>query len=57
MNYRKLLNKLIDNGYLEAEEGSKLHRVGLKVAKKRNQQARASNENYTRSAYAEVMWM
>lgn len=39
MNYRKLLSKLIDKGYIEAPEGSKLERVGRKVARARNRQA------------------
>jgi hypothetical protein len=38
MNYRKLANKFIAAGYLEAEEDSKLHRVGRKVMRVRNQQ-------------------
>jgi hypothetical protein len=39
MNYRAIANSLIDQGYLKAKDGSKVHRVGLKVMKRRNMQA------------------
>jgi len=38
MNYKKIANKIIDAGYLDAPTGSKLHRVGLKVMKRKNRQ-------------------
>ena len=39
MNMRKLFLKLVDAGYLESDENSKLYMVGNKVATKRNRQA------------------
>ena len=38
MNYKKLANEIMNAGYLDAPEDSKLHRVGLKVMKRKNKQ-------------------
>ena len=39
MNYFKLFRKLVDVGYLDSEEGSKLQKVGLMVLTKSRRQA------------------
>jgi hypothetical protein len=38
MNYRKIAIDVMNAGYLDAPKGSKLHRVGLKVLKRKNRQ-------------------
>ena len=38
MNYLKIYNQIQDAGYLDAPTDSKLHRVGLKVLKRKNRQ-------------------
>lgn len=38
MNMKKLMQSLINLGYLECSEDSKLYRIGKKIAAKRNRQ-------------------
>jgi hypothetical protein len=39
MNYRKIYNQIVDAGYYDAPTDSKLHRVGLKVLKRKDRQS------------------
>lgn len=38
MNYKKIANEIMNAGYLDAPTDSKLHRVGLKVMRRKNRQ-------------------
>ncbi len=38
MNYRKIAADMMNAGYLDAPKNSKLHRVGLKVMRRKNKQ-------------------
>lgn len=38
MNMKKLMQSVINLGYLECSENSKLYRIGKKIAAKRNRQ-------------------
>jgi hypothetical protein len=38
MNYRKIASDIMNAGYLDAPKDSKLHRVGLKVMRRKNRQ-------------------